>query len=253
MSVNQAKKRKKRREYNWSWQKGKKYNFFKISVALIVSFFGYQFLTNIINQPITSISIEGSFQQVKSNQIEGAISDHLEKGFLNLNITDMQKDILEMEWVDKVLIGKRWPGKLEINIFEHIPVARWGKRGLLNDKGVLFIEIDNENHIPDLAYLYGPSGTSLEVAERYFYIRDRLIPLGMNVKQVFVSPRGAWEIKLYNGINVTFGRDKLDERVNLFIDIARNIISQQPDDIESLDMRYDSGFTIVWKKPSSNS
>ena len=55
------------------------------------------------------------------------------------------------------------------------------------------------------------------------------------------------EIKLYNGINVTFGRDKLDERVNLFIDIARNVISQQPDDIESLDMRYDSGFTIVWK------
>ena len=86
MSINQAKKRKKRREYNWSWQKGKKYNFFKISVALTVSFFGYQFLANIVNQPITSISIEGSFQQVKSNQIEGAISDHLEKGLSLIHI-----------------------------------------------------------------------------------------------------------------------------------------------------------------------
>ena len=253
MSVNQAKKRKKRHEFSWSWSKRKKYNYFKISVALIVSFFSYQLLTNIINQPITSISIEGSFQQVKSNQIEGAISDHLEKGFLNINITDMQRDILKIKWVDKVLIGKRWPGKLEINIFEHIPVARWGKQGLLNDKGVLFIQIDNENHIPDLAYLYGPNVTSTEVAGRYFYLRDQLIPLGMNVKRVYVSPRGSWEIKLYNGINVTFGRDKLDERVNLFLDVARNIISQQPDDIESLDMRYDSGFTIVWKNSSTNS
>ncbi|MDA9108875.1 cell division protein FtsQ/DivIB [Woeseiaceae bacterium] len=216
-------------------------------------FFGYQLLTNILNQPVTSISIEGSFQQVKSNQIEGVISEHLDKGFLNINIADIQKDILKIRWIDKVSIGKRWPGKLEINVFEHTPVARWGERGLLNDKGILFIEIENINHIPDLVYLFGPEGTSMEVAERYFYLRDHLIPLGMNVKRVFVSPRGAWEIKLYNGININFGREGLDDKVNIFIDIARNIISQQSDDIESIDMRYDSGFTILWKKPSKDS
>jgi cell division septal protein FtsQ len=58
---------------------------------------------------------------------------------------------------------------------------------------------------------------------------------------------------LYNGININFGRDELDDKVNIFIDIARNIISQQPADIESIDMRYDNGFTIVWKKASTNS
>jgi cell division protein FtsQ len=93
----------------------------------------------------------------------------------------------------------------------------------------------------------------MEVAERYFHLRDHLIPLGMNVKKVLVSSRGAWEIMLYNGININFGRDELDDKVNIFIDIARNIISQQPADIESIDMRYDNGFTIVWKKASTNS
>jgi cell division protein FtsQ len=251
--MNQAKKRKQKQLNIQSWQKGSKYNYFKISVVLMTCFFGYQLLTNILNQPVTSISIEGSFQQVKSNQIEGVISEHLDKGFLNINIADIQKDILKIRWIDKVSIGKRWPGKLEINVFEHTPVARWGERGLLNDKGILFIEIENINHIPDLVYLFGPEGTSMEVAERYFYLRDHLIPLGMNVKRVFVSPRGAWEIKLYNGININFGRKGLDDKVNIFIDIARNIISQQSDDIESIDMRYDSGFTILWKKPSKDS
>jgi|TARA_B110000438_G_scaffold293419_1_gene333252 cell division protein FtsQ len=251
--MNQAKKRKQKQLNIQSWQKGSKYNYFKISVVLMTCFFGYQLLTNILNQPVTSISIEGSFQQVKSNQIEGVISEHLDKGFLNINIADIQKDILKIRWIDKVSIGKRWPGKLEINVFEHTPVARWGERGLLNDKGILFIEIENINHIPDLVYLFGPEGTSMEVAERYFYLRDHLIPLGMNVKRVFVSPRGAWEIKLYNGININFGREGLDDKVNIFIDIARNIISQQSDDIESIDMRYDSGFTILWKKPSKDS
>ena len=251
--MNQAKKRKQKQLNIQSWQKGSKYNYFKISVVLMTCFFGYQLLTNILNQPVTSISIEGSFQQVKSNQIEGVISEHLDKGFLNINIADIQKDILKMKWIDKVSIRKKWPGKLEINVFEHTPVARWGERGLLNDKGILFIEIENINHIPDLVYLFGPEGTSMEVAERYFYLRDHLIPLGMNVKRVFVSPRGAWEIKLYNGININFGREELDDKVNIFIDIARNIISQQSDDIESIDMRYDSGFTILWKKPSKDS
>ena len=251
--MNQAKKRKQKQLNIQSWQKGSKYNYFKISVVLMTCFFGYQLLTNILNQPVTSISIEGSFQQVKSNQIEGVISEHLDKGFLNINIADIKKDILKIRWIDKVSIGKRWPGKLEINVFEHTPVARWGERGLLNDKGILFIEIENINHIPDLVYLFGPEGTSMEVAERYFYLRDHLIPLGMNVKRVFVSPRGAWEIKLYNGININFGREGLDDKVNIFIDIARNIISQQSDDIESIDMRYDSGFTILWKKPSKDS
>jgi cell division protein FtsQ len=251
--MNQAKKRKQKQLNIRSWQKGGKYNYFKISIALMTCFFSYQLLTNILNQPVTSISIEGSFQQVKSNQIEGVISEHLDKGFLNINIADIQKDILKMKWIDKVSIRKKWPGKLEINVFEHTPVARWGERGLLNDKGILFIEIENINHIPDLVYLFGPEGTSMEVAERYFYLRDHLIPLGMNVKRVFVSPRGAWEIKLYNGININFGREELDDKVNIFIDIARNIISQQSDDIESIDMRYDSGFTILWKKHSKNS
>ncbi len=54
---------------------------------------------------------------------------------------------------------------------------------MLNDKGELFIEIDNQNHIPDLAHLSGPIGASKEVAEKYFILRDQLIPLGLNVKR----------------------------------------------------------------------
>ena len=186
--VHESSKKKKTKTTKYPvLAEGSKYNYFKISVVLMTCFFGYQLLTNILNQPVTSISIEGSFQQVKSNQIEGVISEHLDKGFLNINIADIQKDILKMRWIDKVSIRKRWPGKLEINVFEHTPVARWGERGLLNDKGVLFIEIENINHIPDLAYLFGPEGTSMEVAERYFHLRDHLIPLGMNVKRVLVS------------------------------------------------------------------
>ena len=247
MSRSQAKKKKLEQKEDNFWLQATKKNFFRIAVSIVFLVMGYQFFVIILNQPIASISLEGSFQKVKSNQVEGAIKHHLNIGFLSLSISEIQNDILKIEWVDSVKIAKRWPNKLEISIFEHTPVARWGEHGLLNDKGELFIEIDNQNHIPDLAYLSGPNGTSLEVAQRYFILRDQLIPLGMNVKKVSMSSRGALAIILYNGIEINFGRENLDQRINLFIDISKNVISQKPDDIESVDMRYDKGFTILWK------
>ena len=239
-------KKGKQKEDN-IWLQITKKNFFRITVSIVLLVTGYQFFVVVLNQPIASISLEGSFQKVKSNQVEGAIRHHLNTGLLRLNISEIQNDILKIEWVDNIRIAKRWPNKLEISIFEHTPVARWGERGLLNDKGELFIEIDNQNHIPDLAHLSGPIGASKEVAEKYFILRDQLIPLGLNVKRISMSSRGAWSITLYNGIEVDFGRENIEQKINLFIDISKNVISQQSDEIESVDMRYDKGFTILWK------
>ncbi|MDG1016665.1 MAG: cell division protein FtsQ/DivIB [Woeseiaceae bacterium] len=247
MSHRQAKKKKSEQKEDNIWLQITKKNFFRISVSIVLLVTGYQFFVVVLNQPIASISLEGSFQKVKSNQVEGAIRHHLDTGLLRLNISEIQNDILKIEWVDSLRIAKRWPNKLEISIFEHTPVARWGERGLLNDKGELFIEIDNQNHIPDLAHLSGPIGASKEVAEKYFILRDQLIPLGLNVKRISMSSRGAWSITLYNGIEVDFGRENIEQKINLFIDISKNVISQQSDEIESVDMRYDKGFTILWK------
>jgi cell division protein FtsQ len=70
----------------------------------------------------------------------------------------------------------------------------------------------------------------------------------MNVLEVSMSARGAWLIKLYNGIEVNFGKENLNERFDSFIDIAKDILSQDPGRIESVDMRYDDGFTLLLKK-----
>jgi len=249
MPAAQAKKRKKIRDKKWSLSATNKNIYYKLVIAIIIFVFFYQILIAILNKPIRFISIESSFQQVKANQIQEVITSDLDNGFLRLDIPQIHSRILDMPWVDKVLIARKWPSKLELQIYEHVPVARWGESGLLNHRGVLFVEIDNPNHIPsDLAYLNGPDGSSLEVAERYFYLRDHLIPLGMNVLEVSMSARGAWLINLYNGIEVNFGKENLNERFDSFIDIAKNILSQDPERIESVDMRYDNGFTLLLKK-----
>ena len=63
-----------------------------------------------------------------------------------------------------------------------------------------------------------------------------------------LDKRGAWKIKLYNGTVISFGKKDVNKRFDLFVDIAKNIISSESDEIESIDMRYDNGFTLLLKK-----
>ena len=62
---------------------------------------------------------------------------------------------------------------------------------------------------------------------------------------------------LANGIDIRLGRRDVGERIQLFLDVAANIVSRRGSEIEFVDMRYSNGFTIAWKNglriPAHNS
>ena len=91
---------------------------------------------------------------------------------------------------------------------------------------------------------------SAEVAKRYLDVRDRLIPVGLDVRRVRLDPRGAWDMTLHNGVEVRLGRRDVDARTNLFLDVVADIITGRAADIEYVDMRYSNGFTIGWNNGS---
>jgi cell division protein FtsQ len=98
----------------------------------------------------------------------------------------------------------------------------------------------------ELPRLSGPEGQYSIVATRYLDIREKLIPSGLDVRRVHVDARGAWEITLANGIDIRLGRREVGDRIQLFLDVAANIISRREAEIEYVDMRYSNGFTIGW-------
>ena len=81
-------------------------------------------------------------------------------------------------------------------------------------------------------------------------MREKLIPFGLDLRQVDLDARGAWQMTLGNGIDIRLGRRDVDQREQLFLDVAANIISSREKEIEFVDMRYSNGFTIGWKNGS---
>jgi len=210
----------------------------------------YYLSSSMLDRPIRSIAINGPFQRVTALQIEEAISEELDDGFVSADLGAIQQRIVALPWIDEASVARRWPSRLQITVTEQVPAAIWGESGLLNVRGELFV--DSVRHLPaELPRLSGPDGSSAEVARRYLEIRDRLIPLGLDLRRVHLDARGAWEMTLQNGVEIRLGRREIETRTELFLDIVADIITSRAADIQYVDMRYSNGFTIGWNNGSN--
>ena len=251
MARKQAKRRKQQKARRWRMPTIPFARISRVLIAVAVVLLSYRFSAALLDQPIQSITIDGPFQRVSALQIEEAISNELKAGFLSASLTEIQDRIVSLPWIDQASVSRRWPGKLEISVSEQVPAACWGDRGLLNTRGELFVT--NARHIPaELPRLSGPEGHSSEVAQMYLDVRERLIPIGLNLRSVNLDARGAWQLTLQDGIAIRLGRRNIDERADLFLQVVANIVSNREADINFIDMRYNNGFTIGWKKDAES-
>ena len=219
---------------------------FGVVVAGAIVVLTYEFSSNLLNRPIASITIDGPFQRVSALQIEEAISEELQHGFLSADLDQLRQMIVNLPWIDQATVARRWPNQLQISVTEQTPAACWGENGLLNTRGELFVT--DARHVPaELPRLSGPEDQAATVAKRYLQIREQLIPLGLDVRRLHLDARGAWDMTLQNGVEVRLGRQNVDQRTELFLDVAANIVSSREAEIEFVDMRYSNGFTIGWK------
>jgi cell division protein FtsQ len=251
MTRKQAKRRQRQKTARFRLPKIRLAKIVTPLIAAGVIFLSYELSATLLDRPIHSMTIEGPFQRVSALQIEEAISGEISDGFLSANLSEIQQLIVALPWIDQANVVRRWPSRLEIGVTEQVPAACWGERGLLNTRGELFVA--EARHVPaELPRLSGPQDRSAEIARRYLAIRERLIPLGLDLRRVHMDARGAWEMTLQNGVEIRFGRREVEQRTELFLDVVTNIITNRAEDIDYVDMRYSNGFTIGWKSGSKS-
>lgn len=200
----------------------------------------------LLDQQINSVRIEGRFERVSSLQVEAAITPYMNQGFLGADLRTLQRSITDLPWVERASVRRGWPSTLIVSIAEERAAARWGKDGLLNIYGELFVE--HASHIPaELPHLSGPPGTELEVAQRFFELDDQMEQRGLMAISLAVDERGSWEMALSNGMQVRFGAVALDARTERFLEALDQLLAPVADKVDYIDMRYTNGFAIGWK------
>jgi cell division protein FtsQ len=200
----------------------------------------------VLDQPVRNLVVEGTFQRVTPIQVEAAVAEALEAGFMTVDLGSLRERVQQLDWVDRANVGRQWPDTLIVRVTEHQAAARWGESGLLNVRGELFTA-HSQHTFPELPRLVGPPGSERDVARRYLAVRGKLTEADLALESLELDERGSWRLMLDGGQEVRLGRRDIDGRLYRFFDVVAPALAAELPRIEYVDLRYTNGFAVGWR------
>lgn len=221
---------------------------------------GYALLLAVVRLPLfplKQIVVTSPIDQVTHTQVEYAVQHSLSGNFFTVDLDGIRTSFEKLPWVRKASVRRHWPDALEVEIEEHVAVARWrnstGEMRLVNRQGEVFNAVlaGSQHALPLFG---GPEGSAPQVLARYREFNELLAQLGRTARTVLLSPRQAWQLRLDDGLVLELGRDQnshsIHERIERFVGTYAAVRERVPLTIAAIDMRYPSGFAL---RPGSGS
>ena len=196
-----------------------------------------------INKPIRVVQMANPLQRANERSVRAALAAHLDGGFFGLNVQAIKEQLESNPWVEKAVITRVWPDTLSVAITEEIPIARWGDKRLLNQYGESFTPELQEDDLT-LPLLNGPEGMERKVMEQYQVFSQMLSDTGLRVREIALSERGSWALRMDNDLLVSIGRNDVMERLQRFVKFYERHLYAQVDSLAAIDLRYNNGISI---------
>lgn len=188
--------------------------------------------------PVRDVTVLGSLEHTTRTEIEAALRGRVAGNFFSVDVVEVRNALERLPWVRRAAVRRVWPDSLEATLEEHVVLARWGERSLVNTYGEPFLGT-SEAKLPRFS---GPQRSEGEVARRYALFNEIVAPLGTQVEEVILTPRLAWQLRLGNGVRLALGRDAEAGQVRLerFVQAAAKGVARY----DYVDLRYPNGFAL---------
>jgi cell division protein FtsQ len=190
--------------------------------------------------PLRDVEIKGRVAHITRDQVQSILAGRLRGNFFTLDLEAARTAFQKLPWVRQANLRRQWPDRLEVEIEEHVALARWRNRALVNTYGEVFQAATSEI----LPVFTAPNGTSGELAQQYETFRQLLAPLGKRPREVLLSERRAWQLKLEDGDVLELGRTRMDERLQRFVSAHGRTLALLPTRPYRVDLRYPNGFAV---------
>jgi cell division protein FtsQ len=90
----------------------------------------------------------------------------------------------------------------------------------------------------------GPDGSAAEVAQYYTQFEQQLAGLNLQVEQIVLTPRHAWQLHLSNGMVLELGREDMRHRLERFVKVYPHSLAAVQKRVKYVDLRYRNGFAV---------
>jgi cell division protein FtsQ len=211
--------------------------------ALAALLAGYALVWIVVHQPafaLRHVEVTGDVKHVTRAQVQAIVANELKGTFFTLNLPQLRRAFEKLPWVREVRLRRYWPDRLEVNVVEHVVLARWGTTALVNVQGDVF----HAAYDGKLPVFVGPPGTSREIAIQYELFRRNLSAIGARPVTVRVTPRRAWEVKVEDGPTIELGREDIEARLARYLDVYDRTVGTLKRRVDYVDLRYENGFAV---------
>jgi cell division protein FtsQ len=220
-----------------------------------------QMLVDQEHSPVNSIVITGEMPYTQREEVLNAMSSIDLGNFFQVNVNDIQAQVSTLPWVYSVAVRKQWPNEVKIYVVDQTPVALWNGDFLLNQFGKAF-QAETAVLTHALPAFFGPEGSELLALENFTNLNDLLEYRELSIDELILSERFSWQLTLNNGVRLNLGREERVKRVQRFMDvyplIQTHLVEQEKQKnnhkkqvkqaVDYIDLRYDTGLAVGWKK-----
>jgi cell division protein FtsQ len=201
-----------------------------------------------VRQPLFDIHrvvVGGALKRVNPAHVAAVVREELRGTFFTMRLADARASLERVPWVKSAALRRVWPDRLEVNLIEHEPLARWNDNGLVDTDGEVF-SADYDGELP---LFEGPDGSSTEVTARFREFTAALEARQLAISELQLSPRGAWKLRTTGSppLAIELGRNAPGERLARFVAYyARTLgaLARSGTRVESVDLRYRNGFAV---------
>ena len=196
--------------------------------------------------PINNISVFGTFSNIEKKEVkELIITTVSDSKILSSDLMKITSLLESHPWIERAFVRRKWPSGIEVKVIEEVPLARWGDRNFLNDRGEI-LDLNNRN-LSSLPVLTGVENSERLIMNTYQEISLLLRPAGLKIIELSYNNQGIWKLTLSNGLEILIGRDQIIEKIRRFLIIWMATLKSSSTDMDGVDIRYDNGIAARWK------
>lgn len=216
--------------------------------------------------PVREVKFKGEFKQVNADdlaKVANAIAK-TRRSMLRADLDEVQTAVKQVAWVRNADVRRQLPATLEIVIEEHTPYGHWrdvagtnadvenlsspsGQTLMVNNFGEVFnvgaaIKTADGKWL-EMPVFAGPPGSGRQVLAGFDQFRKQLLTVGRAPKELRLSSRRAWWMKLDNGTTLELGRSDANARLARYISAYKQLSALQATNAH-IDLRYQSGLAV---------
>jgi cell division protein FtsQ len=190
------------------------------------------------------VVVAAPLERASAPQVEAVIRDELAGTFFTMDLARARASLGQVAWVRSVALRRQWPGRLEVTVEEHVPLARWNDTALVNTEGETFVA-DWNGELPSFA---GPEGRAAEVTLRWREWSEAVAPLALALPAIRLSDRGGWSLAAAGPagrLDLELGREEPSTRLARFVAAyGRTVgaLARAGTKVGHVDLRYRNGF-----------